>query len=334
MNAISKVDTRAINRARAAARRAEPRVRQALLDAIAALKKGVDLNLLAAALEGGRIDEALRILNVPRLEAILSGQGITAENFRESLTATYAAGAATALEVLPPAIRLQASFDLLNPRATEFLRRYEFNLIRQMTVDTQRAIGGVVLRGFNEGLPPNVQARHIREMIGLTDSQARAVDNFRRQLRTQELQGKQVLPWERKLSAPERAQARRIFNDGGTTAEIEALTAKYRQRLVNLRARTIARTETIRASAEGQQEMWRQAADQGFLDPAKTRRMWIVTRDDRLSEHDRQIPGLNPDGVALDQAFRTPSGILMNPPTRPNCRCAVVLDFLEEPAAP
>jgi hypothetical protein len=47
------------------------------------------------------------------------------------------------------------------------------------------------------------------------------------------------------------------------------------------RAELIARTETMRASNEGQQEAWDQAVEEGLL-TGNEQQEWIVTPDDRL----------------------------------------------------
>jgi hypothetical protein len=83
---------------------------------------------------------------------------------------------------------------------------------------------------------------------------------------------------------------------------------------------------TLRASHHGQHESWKQATRQGVL-PATARRVWIVTPDARLRPEHAAIPRMNPDGVGLDEPFRTPDGDFLNPPIDPNCRCGVGLIF-------
>jgi hypothetical protein len=61
--------------------------------------------------------------------------------------------------------------------------------------------------------------------------------------------------------------------------------------------------------------------------PATARRVWIVTPDARLRPEHAAIPRMNPDGVGLDEPFRTPDGDFLNPPIDPNCRCGVGLIF-------
>lgn len=84
------------------------------------------------------------------------------------------------------------------------------------------------------------------------------------------------------------------------------------------RADTIARTETMRASNEGQQEAWNQAVDDGVL-TGDEKRVWIATDDELLCP----ICGdLADTEVGLDEEFD--DGI-DEPPAHPNCRCTMGL---------
>lgn len=82
------------------------------------------------------------------------------------------------------------------------------------------------------------------------------------------------------------------------------------------RARTIARTETMRAANEGQKQMWYQAEKDGSL--GKGGKMtWIVTPDDRLCDICEEMEGEEADihdGFDID-----------GPPAHPNCRCTIGL---------
>ena len=63
---------------------------------------------------------------------------------------------------------------------------------------------------------------------------------------------------------------------------------------------------------------------QGVL-PQDSRRFWIVTPDEKLSEAHAQIPAMNPDGRGMEEVFDTTEGPFMFPPSRPACRCGIGL---------
>lgn len=87
------------------------------------------------------------------------------------------------------------------------------------------------------------------------------------------------------------------------------------------RAETIARTETISASVNGQQELWDQAVEEGLLTGTESQE-WIITPDDRLCPICEAIEGQT---VPLGEPFVTDDGEVDGPPAHPRCRCAVGL---------
>ena len=88
------------------------------------------------------------------------------------------------------------------------------------------------------------------------------------------------------------------------------------------RAETIARTETLRASNEGQSQLWDQAKDAGLL-TGDEQQEWIVTPDDRLCPICEPMDG---ETVPLNGKFRLNTGEdVDSPPAHPNCRCTVAL---------
>lgn len=251
------------------------------------------------------------------------------------LTEAFKNGAESAAGQLPRSLGLAASLDLANPEAVRFTSTYLPALIREVTDETRGAVREAVERGFTEGRPAVKIAREVRDSVGLTRAQGRAVGNFRRQLETGNL-GRGKHPTDRRLSASERAQAGSIFSAGGeSSGRVDRLVERYRDSLVNRRAKNIARTEVHRAHVNGQEELWRQAQARGLISRERTRRRWIVTPDDRLRTDHAAVPGMNPDGVGLEEPFQTPVGPVMAPGESGvasfdvNCRCTVALEFLD-----
>ena len=180
--------------------------------------------------------------------------------------------------------QLRTAFNLTNPLAVTAADQGSARLVREVTTETRRAIQQTITRALTDGIPPAKAARLIRPLIGLTQRQADAV--FTRWL----LKG-------------------------------DAAAEKYAARLLRHRANTIARTETIRASVDGQLAIWREAQRQGLL-PPNARKRWITTPDDRLCPRCAPLHGVE---VPLASSF--PGGV-MGPPLHPNCRCSVSLGVL------
>lgn len=87
------------------------------------------------------------------------------------------------------------------------------------------------------------------------------------------------------------------------------------------RAEVIARTETMRASNEGQTQAWDQALDEGLLTGTEQKE-WITTPDDRLCPVCEPLDGVT---VALDDRFDVDGDEIDSPPAHPNCRCTIGL---------
>lgn len=312
------------------------RVATAVLRTVDVVKGGISLKDLAEALQVVDLNGVLQVLDLDRrFQAAAKGAGLHSEetSLLEALKDTWIAGARAELGALnkvsvqkstisKAGIGVELAFDLNNPEAIAFLSSYTMNLIREISDETRRAIGDVVMEAFQYGGHPYEQARTIRNMIGLTQRQTQAVANFRRMLENEPLMAlSRELRDHRFDSTVEQAGRMRI---GLPKEKIDQMVQRYYERYLKYRAEMIARTETIRAAHFGQKETWRQAIAQKLLSPLSPRE-WIVTPDDRLCEFCRPIPKLNPEGVGMDEMFQTPMGPTDGPPLHPHCRCTTGL---------
>lgn len=107
------------------------------------------------------------------------------------------------------------------------------------------------------------------------------------------------------------------FDVEDLTNDIEDLLGDANQ------ADVIARTETMRASNEGQSQAWDQAVDADLLTGAE-QQVWIVTPDDRLCPI-CGADGVDGQTVPLDGQFVIDGEYVDGPPLHPRCRCTVGL---------
>jgi hypothetical protein len=309
----------------------EPKIRNAFIRAVNAIQDEAGLNTLADAIATGRWEFVLAATGLDKFEVELGGMiDAINENWQAAgtLTAQQAASGLTGLKV---AVR----FDPMNPRATEYARAYAYDLITNISRQTQGAIREVIGAQSISGDNPRTTARQIKQVIGLTPQQAKALANYRKAL----VNGK----WGQAASYSIGGNAERSINatarigEAMDPAKVDKLVEGYRQRLLRMRSETIARTESMRAVSNGAAEAWRQVARGSNVAPGAFRRYWVSTDDGRTRDSHRDMPSINAGGVGIDEPFKLPGGgTIMHPhdPEAPggetiNCRCAVVVRIEE-----
>lgn len=178
------------------------------------------------------------------------------------------------------------AFDATNPEAVAWAQREAASLVVDVTTEARAAIRAVVTQGFEAGVSPSETARLIRSSIGLTERDAGAV-------------------MKRHTS---------LLADGMDGAKAAKKAEAYANKLLNSRAQTIARTETMKASNEGQEQLWAQARSKGLLD-SNARKVWIAFDPCPI------CAPLDGETVGIDEDF----SIGTDPPAHPNCRCTIGL---------
>ena len=270
------------------AARLEPRLRREFLRAVEAVRGEVDLEALAQAVESGQVPE----IELRARLAELQGRLVT---IPPVLQQGFLLGAQAGAEDLARS-GVSLRFDLVNPRAVEWVRARAAELVVEVTEETRQAVRSLVEQAFTEGRDARRTAREIRDVIGLTDRQAQAVQRFRERLAEEGVED--------------------------LTASLRAV--RYAQAQLRLRSQTIARTEIMTASHAGQDALWTEARTRGLIDPARTRRIWIATEDDRLEPLCEAL-----DGQEAEMQGPFSDGT-MRPPRHVNCRCSLGLRFVKE----
>jgi len=191
-------------------------------------------------------------------------------------------------------LSIPIAFNIRNPYSEKWIAENAANMVTLVTKETKQAIRRVILDGFQMGFAPRQMAKPIREMIGLTERDSRA-----------------VLKYWAKLNEEADLSARRVDNMANT----------YEEQLLRERALTIARTETINAANRGIEASWQVARDGGYILP-ETQREWIAAAGSCrtckicMDYNGRKAP--------LDGPYVSPKyGEKMGPPGHVcNCRCS------------
>jgi hypothetical protein len=294
------------HRLHAIADQAEPDLRAAILQAIADTVRGVDMAALKRALDAGNLDAAMHA--IPWTD---TGEAALRAAYREILTDAYLQAGELSAESLGDTLgRVGISFDRTNPRAEAWAENVGATRVMEVSDETVSAIRDFISRGFDEGRHPrqtasllmgekNEDGIYDSSIIGLTENQASAVENYRVELENDEI--------ERSTDVEDR------------------MVQRYANKLLRNRAETISRNETMKSSSEGQRELWLQARENGFL-RGDEKRVWIVTPDDRLCplcDAMGRDYGDNDQGIGLDEPYITPDGEEIMVPTDIHimCRC-------------
>jgi F like protein len=207
-----------------------------------------------------------------------------------------------------------AAFDRTARNTAQALAARRAELLDRLTRGSAATANDVLLDGLRRGVPPITIAERIRRTIGLTVPQARAVSNYRTALMAGQGHENRALR-DRRFDA----SARRVADDA---ARVERMADRYTDRLRAYRAKTIARTETLRFANLGRRAAWSQAAERGLVSGNALRRFWMTAGGERTCPVCSAIPGMNPDGVAINGKYDAPDGQYDAPPDpHPGCRC-------------
>jgi SPP1 gp7 family putative phage head morphogenesis protein len=198
-------------------------------------------------------------------------------------------------------------FDRTNPGAVLWVERHAAELVTEVTDATRKAIRQIISRVFVEGIPPREAAELLRKVVGLHSRDEEAIQNLRKTIL--DSPGGKVYAGKRAIRVPEKGMTKKALRD---------TLSKYADRLHNRRALLIARTETIRGSNEGQNQLWRQAIDAGQLS-RNANRVWIATPDERICPTCEALDGKI---APINGSFE---GLYSSPPAHPACRCTTGL---------
>ena len=285
--------------------------------AAARASSGVNRAAIQKALKGRNRQKALQ-LAVDSWKT--QSQELKATITKELTDTVAKAATAVSKRVLTNPSAIQ--FDSTNPLATKWVRSQAGLLTDVIGEDQVKTIRNVIAQGFEDQpitvtdkvtgkpktiyrplTPKQVERRvfkvisDVKSNIGLQSRQEIALKRFE-----QDLIKKKVKP-----------------------SRLKKRVATYRKKLLRRRARSIARTELMRASNMGQQLLWEESISQGHLDPSVFEKVWITTPDDRLCSYCRSKNG---DRVGVFDAFNNPiagGNAEPQPPLHPMCRCSTAL---------
>jgi hypothetical protein len=269
--------------------RLAPQLKRQFLASVLSLRGRITINKLTIAIaQGGHttaIDSAFQLF-AKDLQPVT---GTLANIFEQS--------AQLAEKQVVKRLGVTGAFDIVNPLAVEAAKERGSLLVREITQKTRRGLQDVISRAITDGIPPRTAATQIRQLVGLTSRQSLAVWNFRQSLE----------------------------ESGASSLHADRATQRYAAKLHRQRALNIARTETVRASNEGQQAAWDGARTQGLLS-GDAKKKWIAAESERTCPICVRLDKHKP--VLVVDSFKDSTGkSIKHPPAHPQCRCTVGLVF-------
>lgn len=163
-------------------------------------------------------------------------------------------------------------------------------MVGGISANTRTQIQRLVARGVTDGKGIPSIARGIRRSIGLSDRDAKALENYVKRLKEKDL----------------------------PASKIKSLTAKYKESKIRSRAETIARTEYRKARNIGQDMAWEMAIAEGEI-PKSAQREWIAADPCPIcAQFDGEV-------AKVGEPFRAGGYTFVRPPAHPNCRCGMAL---------
>lgn len=308
-----------------------------------------DAFILAARKAKGRAQIAalVRAIEIGDIDAIMLAAGIRDSmwsGLTESIRNAYAQSGMFIIAADLPK-RLSMDFNINNPRAENWLRINSSQLVTGHLIPEQRAaIQTMLTNGMIKGNGPRTTAldivgrigatgRRQGGVIGLTNQQANYIINM-----ADDLENLDTRYFNRKLRDRRFDKTVRAAIDAGKPlpkATRDKITARYSDRMLKHRGDTIARTETLAALNEANDEALRQIIDEGLAPRNAVTRIWKHS----FSANER--PGhlrMNGQERGIDEYFQNPiTGVYLKHPGGSGvasediaCRCFVEhkIDFV------
>jgi hypothetical protein len=320
----------------------EPELAGVILDALQALRDGVDLTALQDALERNDIEAAIVALDISPADF---------NQYTLARMSAYAEAGALEAAYIPTdeAASVRFTFDMSNPRAERWIRTQAAERITGYTTEQVEVAREVINEGYARGDGPQQIAldlagridrstgRRAGGIIGLSEPQAEYV----RSMRTRLLSGnpeemRKVLSGMSLRDHRYDALIQRHIEAGTPLdrADVDKLTGRYADRLLRRRGEDIARTETAQGVMGARREAYAQALDKEGLPPDAITKRWRHlgglkdARELHLIMAGKEVVGLDtpfvlPDGTMMQHSHDPAGGVKHNA----NCRCSTDFDI-------
>ncbi len=326
------------------------------IDRLAPTLRDAFLAVIREIRDGVRLARLVELIKAGDAEGVIAELGLEFARWRPFQNAIIAGYETVGFDITARIDRMRRAntprpmFDMGRQSAKQWLESYATALITNITED-QRRLVREALQPIRSPLDPimtgetpqklaldlvgrvsKVTGKREGGLIGMTAPQAAWVRNYEAELRGERPMG----------DAMERALRDRRFDravqksleTGEPIPEktIRAAVNAYRNRALRHRAENIALNEAHEVAQAAQAEGWKQAIARGVYQADEVRRYWHDRNDLRVRPWHAEVKHMNPQGVGLDEPFKTPRGPTMFAGWKfePGCRCRIFILPLEE----
>lgn len=264
-----------------------------LRNAFSAAKGLIAVEVLARLIRERRIDAALQAVPLQDVENALARMQTQLVPVREASWQVVVDGLPQRFQSDPLVRVTLGAHALQEPTVLDAIRRADLARIQGISRETQEAIRAVLTDGIQRAVNPNVLAKQLRSLVGLTTRQAGDVARYRARLEA----------------------------EGRKPDQVERMTAKYAARRLAERTRNIAGTEVARAQGEARQAQMQRLVANGTLKPEEWEQEWVTAADERVCPLCGPLHGVR---VPLLAPFPTANGPAYTTPIHPGpCRCII-----------
>lgn len=288
------------------------------LDAAKKMRDAISLQSLIDALQSN--NEALVI------EIVKDAQDSVIDDLAllSLINSVYMEAGAGQAAIVSQSIKQSFSFMASTQRVTDYLRSKSIKRVVEITNQQREALREIMAVSVERNWGKKKTAHELKNVIGLTARQVRAIENYRKELE------------EGSKSAIDRALRDKRFDSSILSQtelspeKIDKMVEAYRHRMLNYRVKQLAENEVLQAISVAQDEAMQQAVQSGRV-PRTIKKYWHHRADSRVRDSHVSTPMLNSGGVAFNGLFRTGNGNLLRFPRDPsapaddvvNCRCYV-----------
>lgn len=320
-------DRELVRQINARTKKLEPSLRAAYFSAIEELRRRVGTEEVLVRIARLELD---RVITEPMLEraflrmrAELRREAEVAFRFEiPGLRAAASSAGATSPAAVSAAFAPggSISFNVLNPRVATALSNLDRNILRAVQDDLKGVVVDHLQAALAAGVPTSQAARSLRDVIGLTPTQAKHVRNFRDRLeRAGRLSPGEKSPLEyglRDRRFDRTVRKALAGKEALTPAQVDRMVEAYRAKYVAWHGNTVARTAVLNAFTQGQKAAIGSAADSGLMPANRMTKRWVTVGDARVRPEHVEMDG---ETVPLDGLFSNGLDV----PNEWNCRCRI-----------